>query len=81
MGYRVVVAGATGNVGREMLNILAEREFPIDEIAAVASARSQGDMIEGCRQYSIGALRFASQMAWLTEEQRAKIRYNAQPGT
>jgi aspartate-semialdehyde dehydrogenase len=46
MGYRVVVAGATGNVGREMLNILAEREFPIDEIAAVASSRSQGDVIE-----------------------------------
>jgi aspartate-semialdehyde dehydrogenase len=33
MGYKVVVAGATGNVGREMLNILAEREFPVDEIA------------------------------------------------
>ncbi|MEY2927422.1 MAG: aspartate-semialdehyde dehydrogenase [Pseudomonadota bacterium] len=46
MGYRIVVAGATGNVGREMLNILAEREFPIDEIAAVASSRSQGDQIE-----------------------------------
>jgi aspartate-semialdehyde dehydrogenase len=46
MGYRVVVAGATGNVGREMLNILAEREFPIDEIAAVASSRSQGDVID-----------------------------------
>ena len=46
MGYRVVVAGATGNVGREMLNILAEREFPLDAIAVVASARSQGDMIE-----------------------------------
>jgi len=46
MGYRVVVAGATGNVGREMLNILAEREFPIDEIAALASSRSQGDEIE-----------------------------------
>jgi aspartate-semialdehyde dehydrogenase len=46
MGYRVVVAGATGNVGREMLNILAEREFPIDEIAAVASSRSAGDQIE-----------------------------------
>ncbi|KUR71626.1 aspartate-semialdehyde dehydrogenase [Novosphingobium fuchskuhlense] len=46
MGYRVVVAGATGNVGREMLNILAEREFPIDEIAAVASSRSQGTEIE-----------------------------------
>jgi aspartate-semialdehyde dehydrogenase len=46
MGYRVVVAGATGNVGREMLNILAEREFPVDEIAAVASSRSAGDQIE-----------------------------------
>ena len=45
-GYRVVVAGATGNVGREMLNILAEREFPIKDIAVVASARSQGDEIE-----------------------------------
>ncbi|MBK9431645.1 aspartate-semialdehyde dehydrogenase [Sphingorhabdus sp.] len=46
MGYRVVVAGATGNVGREMLNILAEREFPADEIAAVASSRSAGDQVE-----------------------------------
>ena len=46
MGYRVVVAGATGNVGREMLNILAEREFPADEIAVVASSRSTGDEID-----------------------------------
>jgi len=46
MGYKVVVVGATGNVGREMLNILAERQFPLDEIAAVASPRSTGDMIE-----------------------------------
>ncbi len=46
MGYRVVVVGATGNVGREMLNILAEREFPADEIVAVASPRSTGDEIE-----------------------------------
>ncbi|HEX5536837.1 MAG TPA: aspartate-semialdehyde dehydrogenase [Sphingobium sp.] len=46
MGYRVVVVGATGNVGREMLNILAEREFPADEIAAVASSRSTGTEIE-----------------------------------
>jgi aspartate-semialdehyde dehydrogenase len=46
MAYRVVVVGATGNVGREMLNILAEREFPADEIAVVASARSTGDEIE-----------------------------------
>ena len=42
MGYKVVVVGATGNVGREMLNILAEREFPIDEIAALASRKSLG---------------------------------------
>jgi aspartate-semialdehyde dehydrogenase len=46
LGYRVVVVGATGNVGREMLNILAEREFPADEIAAVASSRSTGMDIE-----------------------------------
>ena len=46
MGYRVVVVGATGNVGREMLNILAERQFPIDELAAVASSRSTGDVID-----------------------------------
>jgi aspartate-semialdehyde dehydrogenase len=46
MGYRVVVVGATGNVGREMLNILAEREFPADEIAALASGRSHGIEVE-----------------------------------
>ena len=39
MGYRIAVVGATGNVGREMLNILAEREFPVDEIVALASRR------------------------------------------
>mgnify|MGYP003627779865 FL=1 len=42
MGYKVVVAGATGNVGREMLNILAERQFPVDEITVLASRRSMG---------------------------------------
>ena len=42
MGYKVVVVGATGNVGKEMLNILAEREFPVDEIAALASRKSLG---------------------------------------
>ena len=42
MGYRIVVVGATGNVGREMLKILDEREFPIDEIAVLASRRSLG---------------------------------------
>ncbi len=42
MGYKVAVVGATGNVGREMLSILDEREFPIDEIHAIASRRSLG---------------------------------------
>ena len=42
MGYKVAVVGATGNVGKEMLNILAEREFPVDEIVALASRNSLG---------------------------------------
>ena len=42
MGYKVVVVGATGNVGREMLNILDERQFPVDEIAVLASRKSLG---------------------------------------
>ncbi len=46
VGYRVAVVGATGNVGREMLAILAEREFPMDEVAAVASSRSVGSEVE-----------------------------------
>jgi aspartate-semialdehyde dehydrogenase len=45
-GYRVAVVGATGNVGREILNILAERQFPLAEVAAVASARSTGDVVD-----------------------------------
>src|SRR5215471_242432 len=48
MGYRVAVVGATGNVGREMLQILAERNFPADDVVALASARSAG------RQVSFG---------------------------
>ena len=42
MGYKVAVVGATGNVGREMLNILAERQFPADQVIALASSRSIG---------------------------------------
>src|SRR5689334_7615473 len=55
MGYKVAVVGATGNVGREMLGILAERSFPADEVVALASRRSQGievsygDRILKCR--------------------------------
>jgi aspartate-semialdehyde dehydrogenase len=42
MGFKVAVVGATGNVGREMLNILVERSFPADEVVALASRRSHG---------------------------------------
>ena len=43
MSYRVAVVGATGNVGREILDILASRRFPLKEVAAVASSRSAGE--------------------------------------
>ncbi|MDP8996766.1 MAG: aspartate-semialdehyde dehydrogenase, partial [Pseudomonadota bacterium] len=42
MGYKVAVVGATGNVGREMMNILDERKFPTSEVHAIASRRSMG---------------------------------------
>jgi aspartate-semialdehyde dehydrogenase len=42
MGFKVAIVGATGNVGREMLNILDERGFPADEVVALASRRSMG---------------------------------------
>ncbi|HET6388820.1 aspartate-semialdehyde dehydrogenase [Hyphomicrobium sp.] len=42
MGYKVAIVGATGNVGREMLNVLAERKFPVSELHALASRRSLG---------------------------------------
>ena len=45
MGYKVAVAGATGNVGREILQILAEREFPADDVIALASERSAGQEV------------------------------------
>ena len=42
MAYRVAVVGATGNVGREILGILAERKFPVSEVHALASVRTAG---------------------------------------
>jgi aspartate-semialdehyde dehydrogenase len=57
MGYNVAVVGATGNVGREMLGILAERSFPADEVAALASRRSQGvEVSYGERTLKVKAL-------------------------
>ncbi|MCO5081225.1 MAG: aspartate-semialdehyde dehydrogenase [Rhizobiaceae bacterium] len=57
MGFKVAVAGATGNVGREMLNILEERGFPADEVVALASRRSQGTEVSyGDRTLKVRAL-------------------------
>src|SRR5665213_2985224 len=42
MAYKVAVVGATGNVGREILSVLVERQFPISEVVALASTRSVG---------------------------------------
>jgi aspartate-semialdehyde dehydrogenase len=57
MGFKVAVAGATGNVGREMLNILDERGFPADEVVALASRRSQGTEVSyGDRTLKVKAL-------------------------
>jgi aspartate-semialdehyde dehydrogenase len=57
MGYKVAVVGATGNVGREMLNILDERKFPADEVVALASRRSVGIEVScGDRTLKVKAL-------------------------
>jgi aspartate-semialdehyde dehydrogenase len=57
MGYKVAVVGATGNVGREMLQILVERSFPADEVIALASRRSQGTEVSyGDRTLKVKAL-------------------------
>src|ERR1700760_2475770 len=57
MGYKVAVVGATGNVGREMLNILDERKFPADEVVALTSRRSVGvEVSDGDRTLKVKAL-------------------------
>ncbi|RUV42395.1 MULTISPECIES: aspartate-semialdehyde dehydrogenase [unclassified Mesorhizobium] len=57
MSFKVAVVGATGNVGREMLNILDERGFPASEVVALASRRSQGTEVSfGDRTLKVKAL-------------------------
>lgn len=57
MALKVAVVGATGNVGREMLNILEERNFPASEVVAVASRRSKGSKVGfGDRELTVEAL-------------------------
>ena len=57
MGYKVAVVGATGNVGREMLDILSERRFPADEVVPLASRRSMGvEVSYGDRTLKVKAL-------------------------
>jgi aspartate-semialdehyde dehydrogenase len=57
MSYKVAVVGATGNVGREMLNDLSERQFPVSEVVALASTRSVGkDVYFGDKALKVKAL-------------------------
>jgi aspartate-semialdehyde dehydrogenase len=57
MSYKVAVVGATGNVGREMLNVLSERQFPVSEVVALASTRSVGkDVFFGDKALKVKAL-------------------------
>lgn len=57
MAYKVAVVGATGVVGREMLNILHERKFPVSEVVALASRRSVGrDVMFGDKHIKVKAL-------------------------
>ena len=57
MGFKIAVVGATGNVGREMLNILEERGFPADEVVPLASRRSVGQEVSyGDRTLKVKAL-------------------------
>ena len=57
MGYKVAIVGATGNVGREMLDILSERGFPADTVVPLASRRSQGKEVSfGDKTLTIQAL-------------------------
>ena len=44
--YNIAVVGATGNVGREILQILAQRDFPVDQVFCLASSRSKGNVID-----------------------------------
>lgn len=46
MGFNIAIVGATGNVGREVLNILVERQFPTDEIVGLASDKSEGEEVD-----------------------------------
>ena len=52
MGYRVAVVGATGNVGREVLELLAERNFPADDVVVLASEKSAGRKVMGFEPFS-----------------------------
>ena len=59
MSYKVAVVGATGNVGREMLNVLSERQFPVSEVVALASTRSVGkDVSFGDKTLKVKALEY-----------------------
>ncbi|MEO1197752.1 MAG: aspartate-semialdehyde dehydrogenase [Pseudomonadota bacterium] len=87
MAYRVAVIGATGNVGREMLTILAEREFPVSDVVPLASRRSAGvevsfgDTTLKCRdleQFDFSSVDFALMSAGSTVSREWSPKIGAQ---
>ncbi|NJR20248.1 MAG: aspartate-semialdehyde dehydrogenase, partial [Hyphomonadaceae bacterium] len=65
MGLRVAVVGATGNVGRELLNLLDELKLPVSEVAAIASRRSLGREVSfGDKTLKCQALEFFDFTGW-----------------
>ena len=62
MGISVAVVGATGNVGREILNILSDRQFPFSRIAAIASRKSVGSEISFAQNYKKALIKFINFM-------------------
>ena len=76
MGYRVAIVGATGNVGREMLAILEELEFPVDEIFAVASACSLA-RIRRCVRHGRARWRhYGTREPWHPRSARGRLERN-----
>ena len=63
MGARVGIIGATGLVGEEVLRLLAERNFPIDELRVYASARSEGRALGGSQRSPCAAKLLVGEVA------------------
>ena len=81
MSYKVAVVGATGNVGREMLNVLAERAFPVSEVVALASTRSVGkDISFGDKTLKVKALDYYDFPTRRSSDLKQKTAYDCVTG-